>query len=96
MLSDARVLHTGAHMALSMSRPIKHHKTGIFWLRKRVPKELVPIIGKAEVSRSLETRDPTEAKRRHIQALAELEDQWTNLRAGPKTLSEREAQTVSL
>ena len=47
-------------MVLLMSRPFKHPKTGIFWLRKRVPKDLVSIVGKAEVSRSLETRDPAD------------------------------------
>jgi uncharacterized protein DUF6538 len=61
------------HVVLLMSRPFKHPKTGIFWLRKRVPKDLVSIVGKAEVSRSLAMRDPSEAKTRRLQALAELE-----------------------
>jgi hypothetical protein len=70
-----------------MSRPFKHPKTGIFWLRKRVPKDPVPVLGKAEVSRSLKTRDPTEAKTRHLQALAEMDAQWANLRSGPQSLT---------
>jgi hypothetical protein len=78
-----------------MSRPFKHPKSGIFWLRKRVPKDLVPIRGKAEVSRSLETREPAEAKTRHLQVLAELEARWANLRAGPQTLTLEDIRELS-
>ena len=28
------------HMALAVARPWKHPKTGIYWLRKRVPDDL--------------------------------------------------------
>ena len=71
------------HMALAMARPWKHPKTGIYWLRKRVPEDLRPILGKREEKRSLGTRDAAEAKRLHAQALAELEQRWANLRAPP-------------
>jgi hypothetical protein len=83
------------HMALAMSRPWKHPKTGVYWLRKRVPDALQPLVGKQEVKRSLKTQDPTEAKQRHLQALAELEAQWANLRAGPRKLTEREAHDLA-
>ncbi len=33
-------------MALAMSRPYKHPKTGIYWLRKVVPEPLRAIVGK--------------------------------------------------
>ncbi len=89
------MLHAGAHMVLLMSRPFKHPKTGIFWLRKRVPKDLVSIVGKAEVSRSQETRDPADAKTRHLQVLAELEAQWANLRVGPQTLTLEDVRELS-
>jgi hypothetical protein len=82
-------------MALSMSRPWKHPKTGVYWLRKRVPDALQPLVGKREEKRSLKTQDPTEAKQRHLQALAELESQWANLRAGPRKLTEREAHDLA-
>ncbi|KLK94142.1 hypothetical protein AA309_05375 [Microvirga vignae] len=82
-------------MTLPMTRPFKHPRTGIFWLRKRVPADLVPVLGRREVTRSLDTRDPAEAKRRHMQALAEIEAQWTNLRAGPRPLTEREAHGLA-
>ncbi len=83
------------HMALSMSRPWKHPKTGVYWLRKRVPDALQPLVGKQEVKRSLKTQDPTEAKQRHLQALSELEAQWANLRARPRKLTEREAHELA-
>ena len=82
-------------MALAMSRPWKHPKTGVYWLRKRVPDDLRALVGKREEKRSLKTRDPAEAKRQLVQALGELETQWANLRAGPRTLSEREAHELA-
>src|SRR4051794_25511214 len=83
------------HLALAMSRPWKHPKTGIYWLRKRVPADLVGVLGRAEEKRSLKTRDAAEAKRLHLQALAEIEARWSNLRAGPAALTEREAHTLA-
>ena len=79
-----------------MACPWKHPKTGIYWLRKAVPDDLRSLVGKREEKRSLKTRDPAEAKRRHLQALAELEVQWANLPAGPKSLTEREAHELAL
>ena len=82
-------------MALRMARPWKHPKTGIYWLRKRVPQDLRPVLGKREEKRSLQTRDAAEAKRRHMQVLTEVESQWTNLRVGPRTLTERESHELA-
>jgi integrase len=79
-----------------MSRPWKHPKSGVYWLRKRVPDDLQTLVGKREEKRSLQTRDPIEAKRRHAEALAEIELRWANLRSGPKTLSEREAHQIAV
>ncbi len=81
-------------MALAMARPWKHPKTSVYWLRKRVPDDLRGVLGKLEEKRSLKTKDPSEAKLRHAEALVALETQWANLRAGPKTLSEREAHDL--
>jgi hypothetical protein len=81
-------------MALAMARPWKHPKTGIFWLRKRIPDDLRPLLGKREEKQSLGTRDPDEAKRVHARALAELDERWANLRSGPRALSEREAHEL--
>ncbi len=82
-------------MALLMTRPIKHPRTGIFLFRKRVPADLIAVIGQAEVTRSLGTRDPAEAKRRHLKVLSEIEAQWANLRAGPRTLTHEEAYELA-
>jgi integrase len=59
-------------MVLAMSRPWKHPKTGIYWLRKGVPEDLRAAVGKREEKFSLKTRDPVEAKRRHAQECLEL------------------------
>ena len=60
-----------------------------------MPEELRALVGKREEKRTLGTKDPTEAKRLHAAALAELEAQWASLRAGPRTLSEREAHELA-
>lgn len=53
------------------------------------------LVGKREEKRSLGTRDPVEAKRRHAEALAEIELRWANLRSGPK-VTEREAHQIAV
>ena len=83
-------------MPLAMSRPFKHPKTGIYQLRKVVPEDLRKLVGKREEKVSLQTRDPVEAKRRHAEALAEIEKRWANLRAGPRSLTEREAHQFAV
>jgi hypothetical protein len=74
-------------MTLSMTRPSKHPKSGIYWFRKRVPDDLRNLIEKREERFSLGTRDPSEAKRLHALKLAEVEERWSNLRAGQRPLS---------
>lgn len=82
-------------MVLSMSRPTKHPKTGIYWLRRRIPADLVDKLGRKEVTKSLETRDPEEAKRKHAQLLLELDAQWARLREGPRRITDREAHLLA-
>jgi hypothetical protein len=48
-----------------------------------------------EEKQSLQTRDPAEAKRRHAEALVEIEGRWANLRAGPKALAGIEAHHMA-
>lgn len=74
-------------MTLSMTRPWKHPDSGYYWFRKRVPDDLRSLIGKREERFSLGTRDPAEAKRLHVIKLAEVEERWSNLRAGQRPLS---------
>jgi len=78
-----------------MSRPWKHPKTGIYWLRKRVPDDLQKLVGKREEKHSLGTRDPAEAKRKHLAALTAVEERWANLKVGPRKLTEREAHQLA-
>lgn len=83
-------------MALAMSRPWKHPKTGIYWLRKGVPDDLRAAIGKREEKFSLKTRDPVEAKRLHAEALVALERRWSNLRAPTRKLDNSELHRISI
>jgi hypothetical protein len=82
-------------MVLLMSRPHKHPRTGIYWFRKRVPADLVSVVGRNEVTQSLNTRDPAEAKRRYADVLREHEARWENLRRGERNLTEREAHGLA-
>jgi integrase len=82
-------------MVLAMTRPFKHPRTGIYWFRKRVPADLVEVVGRKEVTESLGTRDPTEAKQRLAILLREHELRWTNMRAGRRNLTEREAHGIA-
>ena len=83
-------------MVLAMSRPWKHPKTGIYWLRKGVPDDLRAAVGKREEKFSLKTRDPVEAKRLHAQALIEIEQRWSNLRAPIRKLDNLELHRISI
>ena len=64
-------------MALLMTRPTKHPRTGTYLVRLAIPRELSEttkrIFGvRAEFQESLKTKDPTEAKRRAPEAVARL------------------------
>lgn len=83
-------------MVLAMSRPHLHPRSRVYWLRKRVPADLVAVVGRREITLSLGTRDPEEAKRRNAQELIKLEERWAGLRAGPRTLTEREAHEAAV
>ncbi len=65
-------------MALPMSRPTKHRRTGVYQFRMRVPADLVAQVGREEVTRSLSTKDPVQAKRRFAEVRAEFEALWAN------------------
>jgi hypothetical protein len=82
-------------MTLPMSRPQKHPDSGVYWLRKRVPEDLRALVGKREEKLSLGTRNPEEAKRRHAQALVEIEARWASLRGGGHVLTQKEIEQVA-
>ena len=57
-----------------MARPFKHPKTGVYWLRLRVPPDIKSSKGKNEVKRSLGTKDPDIAKARFPDALKAVQE----------------------
>lgn len=67
-------------MVLSMSRPQLRKDAHVYRFRKRVPADLVAVVGRREVVFSLRTSDPKEAKRLHSEELAKLESHWADLR----------------
>ena len=58
-----------------MSSPFKHPKSGTYYLRKGVPKHLVPVIGKTVFKQSLRTKDIREAKKLIVPLLADIDRQ---------------------
>lgn len=82
-------------MTLMIPRPFKHPKTGVYYYRRVVPPDLMAVLGKREIKRTLDTKDVAEAKRRHASVHAEVELQWVNLRAGSHTLTERRAHEIA-
>jgi integrase len=74
-------------MALSMSRPMKHSKTGVYYYRKAVPDDLRTLVGKREWKQSLETKDPAEARRKHAAVAAKVEAEIRELRRRNDALS---------
>lgn len=82
-------------MGLRMATPWKHPDSGIYWLRRRVPSDLVSVVGRREEKLSLRTRDPGEAKTAYLKAAAEIEGRWANLRKGYKRVSHKEAVAIA-
>ncbi|KQU34147.1 integrase [Methylobacterium sp. Leaf94] len=78
-----------------MPRPTKHPKTGVYQLRRRVPEDLVKLVGKVEVKFSLKTKDPAEARARHFAENTALEERWANLRKGLQPLTNRQVQAIA-
>ena len=70
-------------MVLSMSRPQLRKEAHVYRFRKRVPADLVAVVGRREIVFSLRTSDPKEAKRLHSEELAKLESHWADLRRHP-------------
>lgn len=60
-------------MGLRMCSPKRPPNSKYYWIRKRVPDDLRPIVGKREIKKSLGTSDPREAKRIAITVCAEID-----------------------
>lgn len=69
-------------MVLSMANPWKHPKTGVYYHRKRVPKDLVEAVGSKMVKSSLRTKDPAEARALFRERDLRVETRWAALRDG--------------
>lgn len=67
-----------------MAAPQKDVKTGVYYFRKGVPLALREAVGLTELRKSLGTKDPVEAKRRHAEVAVEVDAEWDRLRAALK------------
>jgi integrase len=70
-------------VVLSMSRPWKHPKTGVYYYRKVVPEAMRQLVGKVEVRQTLGTKDPRAAALRFTEVAAKVAAEWEALRRGP-------------
>lgn len=77
-------------MVLQMSRPSKITSSDTYYFRKRVPADLVGIVGRREIRVSLGTKDPTLAKELFRQKEQEIENEWKSLRATPEPLTHKQ------
>lgn len=82
-------------MVLSMARPQKHRKTGVYQFRKAVPRDLRPLLGKTEEVRSLRTKDIAEARRRHAEVALEIEAKWRSLLGGTQRLTAEQVEALA-
>ncbi|HWA18919.1 MAG TPA: DUF6538 domain-containing protein [Devosia sp.] len=80
-----------------MASPWKHPELGIYYFRKAVPHALRAVVGRTEIRRSLGTKDPKEARRRHRAVAEEIESEWDRIRSlRSATDDEAPARLVSL
>ncbi len=80
-----------------MAQPYKHPTTGIYYLRRRVPDELRPTLGR-EFKRSLKTHNPSEAKSLFVKAWADSDEVFALARAqsgGVSLLGARDVQQLA-
>lgn len=80
-----------------MAQPFKHPSTGVFYIRRRVPDELRPALGR-EYKRSLKTRDPLEAKALFAAEWTRSEEAFSLARAqlaGVQVLTKRDMQQLA-
>jgi integrase len=68
-------------MVLPMSRPQAHPKTGVYRARKVVPADLRTIVGAAQISETLGTKDPREARRVFPEVMGRIEARLAAARA---------------
>ena len=66
------------------STPFLYQKRGVFYLQKRVPKKLVPKVGRTLVRVSLRTKDRTTAIQTAGSILSALDEEIARLGSGFK------------
>ncbi|WP_371157000.1 DUF6538 domain-containing protein [Jannaschia sp. 2305UL9-9] len=81
-------------MVLQMARPHKNPKTGVFYFRQKTPADVRKAFGKAEVSRSLGTKDEDEAKVRYAVEVQKQSMIWQSLRAESASLPHKQIMTL--
>lgn len=82
-------------MVLPVSRPQKHPKTSVYYFRQKVPADLRAAFGKAEVSWSLGTKDPQEARALHAEAARKQALVWKAMRAKPEPLFQKVVEALA-
>lgn len=82
-------------MVLVMARPWKHPETGVYYLRVRVPRDLVERVGRSIEKSTLHTKDPSEARVAFAKALAETHSRWAEIRKGVQTLTDRQIEALA-
>jgi len=66
----------------AMPTPVQRPTSKFYWIRKKVPQRIRPLVGKSEVWKSLETTDKRKAVAKCAAVSAELEAEWERLAAG--------------
>lgn len=82
-------------MALQMARPQKNTKSGVYYFRQKTPADLVAVFGKREVSRTLGTKDPAEAKLRNADEVRKQALIWDTYRKKPEPLPHQQIVALS-
>lgn len=82
-------------MVLQMARPQKNSRSGVYYYRQKVPADLRQIVGRTEVSRSLRTKDPEEAKRLNAIEVRKQALEWEALRRKPEPLPQKQIVALS-
>jgi hypothetical protein len=73
-------------VGLQMARPQTNKTSGVYYFRQRTPVDLVAVHGKKDLSYSLQTKDPKEAKVRNIEAVRKQAMILAALRSRPEPL----------
>jgi len=82
-------------MALRMSQPYKHPKTGVYYFRQHTPTDLRPLLGDKIVSWSLRTKDCKEGKLRNAVAVIRQAKIWQRCRKQPEPLRHPQIMALS-